>query len=472
MDAVGEFGMSKRGSRTFIYRNYEFWKHKDNMHGETLWVCNKHRVFKCPARLKTAGVNVKGNVNPEHNHSGNVATALARKAVGDMKERMTETIANPSSAQAAVIVNLPGHVQMALPKRVSLSRVLRRHRQIKSMVDNNETTTPPIPTDMNFIIPGRFQDFLLYDSGPGTDRLIIFGDRELLSVLSRAELWLADGTFKVVPSLFFQLYSIHFDLANGLSPAGVYCLLTSKNRNTYVNLLTVLKTLIPTASPRRILVDFESAAIHAFREAFPNTEITGCYFHLCQSVTRKVQESGLKSDYESDIEIRGFIKSLSALSHVPSDDVVSAFETLVETMPANEKVNDVVTYFEHTYIRGRRRQGRGDNYAPAIFPINLWNQFESAGEGIARTTNSVEGWHHSLQAIFMCHHPTLWTFINGIQRDCQLSKAAYLQWTTGLMPQGRKKYRDIKERVARAIANYRSSDTLTYLRAIAHLSST
>ena len=29
--------------------------------------------------------------------------------------------------------------------------------------------------------------------------------------LARADLSLADGTFKVVPNIFFQLYSIHFD---------------------------------------------------------------------------------------------------------------------------------------------------------------------------------------------------------------------------------------------------------------------
>jgi hypothetical protein len=139
-------------------------------------------------------------------------------------------------------------------------------------------------------------------------------------------------------------------------------------------------------------------------------------------------------------------------------------------MPANELVNDVTTYFEHTFIRGRRRPGRGENYAPAIFPIHIWNQFDSAGEGIARTTNSVEGWHHSLQALFMCKHPTVWSFLAGIQRDSQLNKAAYLQASTGIVHIGKKRYRDLKARVMRATASYGSSDLLTYLRAIAHLS--
>ena len=139
-------------------------------------------------------------------------------------------------------------------------------------------------------------------------------------------------------------------------------------------------------------------------------------------------------------------------------------------MPQDDRVNDVVTYFEHTYGRGRRRPGRGTNYAPPVFPIAVWNQYESAGDGIARTTNTVEGWHHSLQSLFMCQHPTMWTFLAGLERDCSLNKAAYLQATTGLVQVGRKRYRDLKDKVSRAVAAYSASDTLTYLRTIAHLS--
>ena len=228
-----EIGTSKRGRQTAIYNNYEFWYEKSNKQGQRIWICTKNRSFKCPARMKTDQNLVIGNLNPEHNHSGNVSTALARKAIGTMKKNMTETIATPSSSQGSVIVQLPGHVQMALPKRASLSRVLRRHRQIKMMVADNGAALPPIPTDKSFNIPARFQDFLLHDSGPGEDRLLIFGDRELLSSLGSAELWLADGTFKVVPCIFFQLYSIHFEFSGGLNPAGVYCLLSSKNRANF-----------------------------------------------------------------------------------------------------------------------------------------------------------------------------------------------------------------------------------------------
>jgi hypothetical protein len=291
-----------------------------------------------------------------------------------------------------------------------------------------------------------------------------------MMALQNAQVWLADGTFKVVPTIFFQLYSIHFEQSGGITPAGVYCLLPNKARVTYDRVMKILKELMPSANPSRIITDFESAAMNAFHVSYPTAEISGCYFHLCQSIMRKVSDVGLKHDYETDNEIRGFLRCLTALSHVPQCDVEGAFDVLVQDMPNDDKVNEVVQYFEHTYIRGRKRHGRGNKHAAAVFPIPVWNQFNAAGEGIARTTNSVEGWHYSLQSIFMSHHPTLWTFFTGLERDCHLNHAAYLQAVAGQVHVSRKKYRDLKERVARTVAGYRTVDTPTYLQAIAFLS--
>ena len=202
MDGACVFGVLKRGKPTLIYRNYEYWKIKSNSKGETLWRCNKFQTFRCKAYAKTKNDNVVKETSPEHTHARNAANALVRKAIGQMKNCITENLATPSASQGASIVNLDGHVQMALPKRVSLSRVLRRHRQVKAAASNNGVPLPPIPTDKNFDIPARFHNFLMYDSGVGDDRLLIFGDRHLLEGLERAEIWLADGTFKAVPTIF------------------------------------------------------------------------------------------------------------------------------------------------------------------------------------------------------------------------------------------------------------------------------
>ena len=33
-------------------------------------------------------------------------------------------------------------------------------------------------------------------------------------------------------------------------------------------------------------------------------------------------------------------------------------------------------------------------------PIEIWNQYDSAGKGVDQTTNRVEGWYYGLKAYF------------------------------------------------------------------------
>ena len=468
------YGISKRGEKTLIYRGFEFWQHRTKADGHIIWRCNKNRVCKCKATIEASGIQVVGTRVVEHNHEGNVATALARRAVGKMKAAVLNTLSNPSTVRAAVSSQLPDHVLMALPKRSSVSRVLRRHRQKALASGDNENALPPSPADMNFLIPDVFKNFALFDSGPGTDRIIVLGCREMLDGLARATTWLADGTFKVLPSLFFQLYSIHFQFVQGINPAGIYCLLLNKSRTTYDRLLLAIHHLIPSANPDTILTDFETAAMGAFTARFPSARITGCYFHLGQSVIRKVNELGLKTLYETDDAFRGNVRCLAALSHVPVEDVAEAFEILADdittSIPAVEHIDELLSYFEHTYVRGRRIRGRGERYGPAIFHPDSWNQRNGAVDGIARTTNIVEGWHHGLQVLFQCSHPTMWRFIRGLESDCAQQRASFMQGITGIIQPSVRKYQRLRERVTRAVGTYGQTHVLTYLRAIAHLS--
>ena len=68
------------------------------------------------------------------------------------------------------------------------------------------------------IIPEKFrislkgQRFLLFDSGIGdVGSLMIFGTTQMLSLLRDSYSCFADGIFKVVPSQFFHLYTLHFE---------------------------------------------------------------------------------------------------------------------------------------------------------------------------------------------------------------------------------------------------------------------
>jgi len=90
-------------------------------------------------------------------------------------------------------------------------------------------------------------------------------------------------------------------------------------------------------------------------------------------------------------------------------------------------------------------------------------------DGIARSTNAVEGWHHRLQSLFLCPSSSVWTFMLGIQRDIQQQKGLFLQATTGITHLSAKKYRVLDDRVTRAVAAYWRAEVFVYLLFTAHL---
>ena len=220
------FGLTSKGRKTAIYKNYEYVKHRDYANGETQWRCRLYQSWNCQARLKTSGDKYIGLTDPDHNHESNTVNISARQAVSVMKDKVTELSATSSAAIGAVSATQNNDVLMALPKRASLKRTLQRTRKAAQRIGDFDL--PVAPTDTSFVIPQQFADMVLFDSGPATvegeDRLIMLGSTELLDGLARSKLWLADGTFKVCPSLFFQLYTIHFELSPGIVPAAVYCL--------------------------------------------------------------------------------------------------------------------------------------------------------------------------------------------------------------------------------------------------------
>ena len=195
--------MSKRGHKTLLYRGFELWFHTELKSGSVVWRCVKKRSCTCKAVVITKELIVVGGKDTSHTHEGNNCSGLARRVIGEMKGRLADTLATPGVTQAVVASTLRNEVLMALPKKSSLSRVLRRHRQHLQAI--GEESMPPLPMDTDFVMPPKFADFVLFDSGPGDDRIIMLGCAELLDGLARATMWLADGTFKTVPSLFFQL---------------------------------------------------------------------------------------------------------------------------------------------------------------------------------------------------------------------------------------------------------------------------
>ena len=101
-----------------------------------------------------------------------------------------------------------------LPPEKSLKRTCQRARPARA----NPTSLLDLVIDQNIKNLGG-KEFLIYDSVPGSDRILMFGTEENKHILTISSIWMADGTFKTVPSLFAQLYTIH-GLAQGSAICG------------------------------------------------------------------------------------------------------------------------------------------------------------------------------------------------------------------------------------------------------------
>ena len=68
-------------------------------------------------------------------------------------------------------------------------------------------------------ITNRRDRFLLFDSGVGDgNRLIIFVANDAIRLLARNPHWFMDGTFKVCPGIFFQIYATHVIIDHQIFP--------------------------------------------------------------------------------------------------------------------------------------------------------------------------------------------------------------------------------------------------------------
>ena len=111
-------------------------------------------------------------------------------------------------------------------------------------------------------------------------RMLVFATQQDLGLLARSNHCFMDGTFKVVPELFFQLFTIHA-LHNSQVIPCVYALLPNKQQQTYTAFFQVLRDAHDNLNPETVLVDFELAAINALRAIFRNVFLQDAgYFEL------------------------------------------------------------------------------------------------------------------------------------------------------------------------------------------------
>jgi hypothetical protein len=392
------FVPSNRGGRLLVLHGYML-SLNYNKNGKTYWKCKKEP--NCHVTAITDGDQLLQN-RGQHQHQAEAslprmmnlqhhAKEVARQQPHlPMKRVYAETYGNINVADEREIDHLPS--MNAIKSSLYRSRAKRLpgvpHTRAEVNLEGEWTQT----------IDGR--DYVLANDGID-DRLIIFGTMQNLRLLCHAATIFMDGTFKMAPEMFCQVYSIHIWHLEIMIPVAIG-LLPSKTQETYSRMFRLLMGAANRYGmqfqPQTICIDFEIAVIKSIHEIFPYSRIRGCLFHFSQALWRKLQNLGLTLRYAEDENFNRLVRRAAALPLVPPHQVHDVW------LAAMNEVNDEVAqpfidYVTTTWVDDME----------ARFPIELWTQFDNI-DGI-RTNNHLEGWHSSINKLLSRPHPNIYALI-------------------------------------------------------------
>lgn len=335
----------------------------------------RDKGISCGATASTIGSSPTSILEwaRDHTHPPDNSKIKAKVICQEVKERAaTEPTATPHLITTDSLIGAAPDVNLALPQPGSMKRNVQRKRKATALESHPDLAAANDRTLTDLCIPeSLYQPFKIFDSGPGDDRIIMFTTDANLALLRESMRLAGDGTFKVSPTLWYQIYTIHA-MKNGYTVPCVYALLPNKHKETYTRLFTQLKAwLEPVAALQfsHFLADYEQGAYLAVVDVFPGVDVEGCFFHLCKRLDFHVKQLGLMAKYQDDLEFKLRVKKLAALAFLPLADVIDAYEVLADTFEDDEL--PLLAYFEPTWIgapvgrRGRRTP------PPSLLPCGM-----------------------------------------------------------------------------------------------------
>ncbi|CAF3438922.1 unnamed protein product [Rotaria socialis] len=264
-------------------------------------------------------------------------------------------------------------LHIRLPKTVANTFYKRRSRRY-----------PSHPKTQDFDIPDfyrkafRGEDLIIYDSNKEQyeGRLLMFSTPKLLSALFNCDSILCDGTFKTRPLLFQQVYVVMGKYHGETIPL-LWCLTSCRTQSVYDAIYKRLKKIAKQMQMEwkmtQCMMDFERAVMNSFQEAFSNIDLKCCWYHLVQSLWRKIQKLGLTVPYETDPLVNSWLRQFMALPLISKGLINDALQLLKDTVPSNDnKYQKFIQYFEKEYMKRTS--------------IDLWHH--GVGKAVAQNTNT------------------------------------------------------------------------------------
>ncbi|KZS10525.1 Uncharacterized protein APZ42_024988 [Daphnia magna] len=319
--AVQRVPGKRAGSFVYVMEdNYIF-----HLYKERALRCRKHKHYACLARLTMSGERffMKGH----HSHA-NEENEIARIAVeNDCKRRAAEQPVRPKVIFEQARQEHPNAIIGFGP---NLKRAIQRARRrlqpaIPHSFDEAERTITGF--DMYRKTLNQSADFFLGRVSIDTGNAFIFISLALLPEIRTTREIRLDGTFKTVPNLFYELFTLHV-LAYGK------VLMSNKTAELYRMAIDRILQILQEVNPgdhfevEVLISDFELAIMGTMQEAFLNARSRGCWFHYAQAIYRRAYKEGLQRAYRSGGVIKSIVKKLISLALLPSNRAYEGFQTI------------------------------------------------------------------------------------------------------------------------------------------------
>ena len=207
-----------------------------------------------------------------------------------------------------------------------------------------------------------------------------------------------DGTFRICPRGYYQVLNIggYYEDINGIVPVFLIPT-TGKSEYLYNMIFNDVKKIIIDANinlsdiPKYIMADFEVGLQRALKTSFPNSLISGCFFHLVKCLWDRAKKYGLiKKESIKHTKILIFILKLIPYINIDErEDFFKKLEDFYSIKLNDNKYLKLIKYYRKNWIT--------NSY------INYTEISEE--EYLFRTNNYLENFHHLLNASIEVYHP-------------------------------------------------------------------
>ena len=173
-------------------------------------------------------------------------------------------------------------------------------------------------------------------------------------------------------------------------------------------------------------------------QVFDQFSLMDCFFHLCQSLKRRMQKS-FKVKYRTDKDFTLASRLVVFLAFVPPEHIETAFEALsIHVCTSYPELMQIVNNFEQNYLGLAQPDGTRTGFK---YKIGHWNHYTMVlcDPGYPRTSNMVEGFHSGFKSKVNRPKPSVQEYFRAI-RDQQVTTHYHLdRLAHGMTPAKKRK---------------------------------